>query len=176
MAALLPVACRAMQELIDLYRHNGWANERVFAVAQNVDASLLEVDAAGTRDTVKGTLAHLARVEDIYLTMIQGKPRESVASRDEYEAHDLAWMRRHLQQIAEGFVRAIETATPDILARRLDIAVKVPVTARDGLLQVLTHSSQHRSQVLSWLSAQGVPTPDLDYVVMLEEQRGESSH
>jgi hypothetical protein len=80
MAALLPVACRAMQELIDLYRHNGWANERVFAVAQNVDASLLEVDAAGTRGTVKATLAHLARVEYVSLTMIQGKPRESVAS------------------------------------------------------------------------------------------------
>jgi hypothetical protein len=59
-----------------------------------------------------------------------------------------------------GFVRAIETATPDVLGRRLDIAVKDPVTARDGLLQVLTHSS-HPSQVLSWLAAHGVPTPDL---------------
>lgn len=161
-----------MQELIDLYRHNAWANERVFALAQDVEASLLAADAPGTRDTVKGTLSHLARVEYLYLTLIQGNPPESVASREDYEAHDLAWMRRHLHEIGEGFVRVIETATPDVLARRLDIAVEFPVTARDGLLQVLTHSSQHRSQVLSWLSAQGVPTPDLDYVAMLGEQRG----
>jgi uncharacterized damage-inducible protein DinB len=53
-------------------------------------------------------------------------------------------------------------------------ALNVPVTARDGLLQVLTHSSQHRSQVLSWLSAHGISTPDLDYVLMLREQRGGS--
>ncbi len=46
-----------MQELIDLYRHNTWANERVFAVAQDVDAGLLEAEAPGTRDTVRGTLA-----------------------------------------------------------------------------------------------------------------------
>jgi uncharacterized damage-inducible protein DinB len=163
-----------MLELIDLYRHNAWANKRVFALAQDVEPSLLDADAPGTRDTVKGTLAHLARVEYLYLTMIQGKARASVESPEDYAAHDLAWMCRHLQEIAEGFVRVIETATPDVLARRLDIAVKVPVTARDGLLQVLTHSSQHRSQVLSWLSAQGVPTPDLDYVVMLGEQRGGS--
>ncbi len=163
-----------MQELIDLYRHNAWANERVFALAQDVEASLLEADAPGTRDTVTGTLAHLARVEYLYLTMIAGKPRGSVESHEDYEAHDLAWMRRHLQEIGEGFVRAIESATPDVLARRLDIAVKVPVTARDGLVQVLTHSSQHRAQVLLWLSAQGVPTPDLDYVLMLGEQRGGS--
>jgi uncharacterized damage-inducible protein DinB len=83
-------------------------------------------------------------------------------------------MRRHLQEIGEGFVHAIQTATPEVLARRLEIAVDYPVTARDGLLQVLTHSSQHRSQVLSWLSAQGIPTPDLDYVLMLGEQRAGS--
>jgi uncharacterized damage-inducible protein DinB len=136
-----------------------------------VDARLLEAKAPGTRGTVKGTLTHLARVEDLYLTMIQGKSRASVESYEDYEAHGLAWMRRHLQAIAEGFVRAIESATPETLARRLDIALKAPVTARDGLLQVLTHSSQHRSQVLSWLSAQGIATPDLDYVLMLGEQR-----
>ena len=164
-----------MQELIDLYRHNAWANERVFAVAQDAEARLLEADAPGTRGTVKGTLGHLARVEYLYLTMIEGKPRESVESPDDYAAHDLAWMRRHLHDIGEGFVRAIESATPETFARRLEIPVlNFPVTARDGLLQVLTHSSQHRAQVLSWLSAQGVPTPDLDYVLMLGEQRGGS--
>jgi uncharacterized damage-inducible protein DinB len=165
-----------MQELIDLYRHNVWANERVFALAETVEARLLEADAPGTRGTVKGTLAHLARVEYLYLTMIEGKPRESVESYEAYGAHDLAWMRRHLHASSEGFVRAIESATPEAFARRLDIPVlPFPVTARDGLLQVLTHSSQHRAQVLSWLSAQGVPTPDLDYVLMLGEQRGGSS-
>jgi uncharacterized damage-inducible protein DinB len=102
--------------------------------------------------------------------MIQAKPRQSVASREDYDAYDLDWMRRHLQEIGQAFVRAIEIATPEVLARRLDIAVKAPVTARDGLLQILTHSSQHRSQVLSWLAAQGVPNPDLDYMVMLGEQ------
>jgi uncharacterized damage-inducible protein DinB len=43
------------------------------------------------------------------------------------------------------------------------------MTCRDGLLHVLTHSAQHRSQVLSWLSTQGLATPDLDYVLMLRE-------
>jgi uncharacterized damage-inducible protein DinB len=171
-AALDPLACGGMQELIDLYRHNAWANERVFALAQDVDAGLLETEAPGTRGTVKSTLAHLARAEYLYLSLIQGKPRQSLESREDYEAHDLAWLRRHLQEIAEGFIGAIQTATPEVLARRLDIAVDFPVTARDGLLQVLTHSSQHRSQVLSWLSAQGVATPDLDYVLMLGERPG----
>jgi uncharacterized damage-inducible protein DinB len=158
-----------MQELIDLFRHNAWANERVFTLAQEMEAGLLEVSAPGTRDTANGTLAHLARVEYVYLSLIQGQPRASLEARETYEAHDLVWLRRNLQETAAGFIRVIETATQEVLAHRLEIAITVPVTARDGLLQVLTHSSQHRSQVLSWLSAQGVPTPDLDYVVMLNE-------
>ncbi len=162
-----------MQELIDLYRHNAWANERVFALAQDVEARLLEAEAPGTRGTVKSTLAHLARAEYLYLTLIQGKTRASIEPAEDYQAHDLAWLRRHLGQIQQGFLETLETATPEVLGRTLDIAVTVPVTARDGLLQVLTHSSQHRSQVVSWLSAQGIPTPDLDYVVMLAAQRAD---
>src|SRR5258708_6065274 len=96
------VGCSGMQELSDLYRHNAWANDRVFGVAEEVDACLLEVEAAGTRDTVKGTLAHLARVEYVYLSLIEGKSRESLESREEYDRHDLSWIRRHLQHIAEG--------------------------------------------------------------------------
>ena len=159
-----------MQELLDLYRHNIWANEHVFGLAVNQPASLLEGPAPGTRDTIRGTLAHLARVEYVYLSLIQGTPRQSLEPREAYEARALDWMRRHVREIGEDFLRVIETATPEVLARRLEIAVTAPVTARDGLLQVLTHSSQHRSQVLSWLSAQGIATPDLDYVVMLSEQ------
>jgi uncharacterized damage-inducible protein DinB len=157
-----------MEELVDLYRNNASANERVFALAQDVEAGL-EADAPGTRNMVKGTLAHLARVEYVYLTMIQGKPRESVGSREDTKR--MTWPGC---AAISRFVRAIETATPDVLARRLEIAVNFPVTARDRLLQVLTHSSRRRSQVLSWLSAQGVPTPDLDYVVMLGVQHGSS--
>jgi uncharacterized damage-inducible protein DinB len=158
-----------MQELIDLYRHNVWANDKVFGVAEQQDTATLEAEAPGTRDTVRGTLAHLVRAEELYLTLIEGKPRGSMEPLEVFMAHDLGWMRRHLQELGGGYIQAIESATPESLARRLEIAVKYPVTARDGLLQVLTHSSQHRSQVLSWLSGRGVVTPDLDYVVMLGE-------
>ena len=50
-------------------------------------------------------------------------------------------MRRHLQDIAEGFVHVIETATPEVLARRLDIAVNAPVTL-DSLPNAYTPASE----------------------------------
>jgi uncharacterized damage-inducible protein DinB len=160
-----------MQELIDLFRHNSWANDRVFDVVAGTEAGMLDVEAPGTRDTVRGTLAHLTRVEDAYFAMIEERPRESLETRERYAAHDLSWFRTRIRELGSAYEQLLATTSRERLERTLAIPwFDFRITVREGLLQVLTHSSQHRSQVLSWLSAQGVVTPDLDYVLMLQER------
>ncbi len=157
-----------MQELVDLYRYNTWANERVFASALGAQADV-SAAAAGTHGTILSTLGHMARVEYVYLAMMDQREPED---RETYMAHDLPWYRDNLREVADGFQRLLQTVNAEQLERDMRIPwFDFPVTVRDGLLQVLTHSSQHRSQVLSWLSAQGVETPNLDYVELLDEQQ-----
>ncbi|MGH2457769.1 MAG: DinB family protein [Chloroflexota bacterium] len=115
--------------LIDLFRYNQWANERVFGVCERLDPALHTETAAGANGSIENTLSHLMGVEDAYLAMIRGQPLS------------VPW-------------------------------IKAPLTARDGLLQVLTHSGQHRAQVFSVLGARGIDVPGLDYVMMLEETKG----
>ena len=158
-----------MQDLIALYRHNTWANRKVFDLASRQGADVLDAEAPGTRDTATGTLKHLARVEYAYLMLMEQRGGE-VESRETYETRDLAWFRDHVQEMGASFLRLLESATDEVLSRDLRIPwFDFPITVRDGLCQVLTHSAQHRSQVLSWLSSQGVQTPDLDYVLMMRE-------
>ena len=159
-----------MQELIDLFRHNAWANARVFAVATGLARPMLEAAAPGTQGTVTSTLGHLARVEDAFLAMIQGRPPDSLEPREAYLAHDVGWFEEQVRRLDAGYLQVLEAMAPERLDRELRIPwFGFPLSVRQGLLQVLTHSAQHRSQVLSWLSAQGITTPDLDYVVMLRE-------
>jgi uncharacterized damage-inducible protein DinB len=159
-----------MQELIDLFRHNAWANALAFAVATGLTRPMLEAEAPGTQGTVTSTLGHLARVEDAFLAMIQGRPPDSLAPREAYLAHDIGWFAGQVRDADAGYLRVLEAMAPERLDRDIQIPwFSFPLSVRQGLLQVLTHSAQHRSQVLSWLSAQGVKTPDLDYVVMLRE-------
>jgi hypothetical protein len=47
------------------------------------------------------------------------------------------------------------------------------LTKRDGLLQVLSHSAQHRAQVFSALGERGVDVPGLDYVEYIEKGRAQ---
>jgi len=161
-----------MQDLLELFRHNAWANARVFDLVVGLDPRLVEAEAPGTRDTVRGTLAHLVRVEDAYLAMTARRPRESIGSHDDYMAHDLGWFSARIREVGAAYLRLLEASSAEGLEFDLEIPwFKFPVSAREGLRQTLSHSAQHRSQVLSWLSASGTETPDLDYVLMLEEER-----
>ncbi len=40
------------------------------------------------------------------------------------------------------------------------------------MLQVFSHSHTHRAQVMSTLGDRGLAVPDMDYVQMLQEERG----
>ncbi|MDQ6670492.1 MAG: DinB family protein [Chloroflexota bacterium] len=161
-----------MQDLIELFRHNAWANARVFDVVVSLEPELLEAEAAGTRDSVTGTLGHLVRVEDAYLAMTQRRALETLGPSNQYMARGLAWFASRAREVGAEYLDLLESTPADAL--ELDLGIpwfNFPVSAREGLRQTLTHSAQHRSQVLSWLSAKGVHTPDLDYVLMLKETR-----
>ena len=165
-----------MQDLIELFRHNAWANASVFDLVVGLDRSLVEGEAPGTRDTVPGTLAHLVRVEDAYLAMTERRDRGSLGSDDDYMAHELDWFSTRIREVGAAYLHLLESSSPEALQFDLGIPwFNFPVSAREGLRQILTHSAQHRSQVLSWLSAKGIHTPDLDYVLMLQEERSNQS-
>ncbi|MBV9603292.1 MAG: DinB family protein [Chloroflexi bacterium] len=161
-----------MQDLIALFRHNRWANAKVFDLAAGLDSQLVREAAPGTRDTVLGTLAHLAGVEYAYFGMLHGHPPGSREEVQAWAAHDLSWFPEQMRDLGDRFLHLLESATPETLEAPLHVPwFTFQLTAREGLRQVLTHSAQHRSQVLSWLSTQGIDTPDLDYVLMMREER-----
>ena len=111
------------------------------------------------------------RVEDAYLAMTERRDRESLGSHDDYMARGLEWFSTRIREVGAAYVQLLESSSPEGLEFDLGIPwFKFPVSAREGLRQILTHSAQHRSQVLSWLSAKGIQTPDLDYVLMLQEE------
>jgi uncharacterized damage-inducible protein DinB len=155
----------------DLYQYNRWANAKVFGVCRDLDSGVLTAAAPGSTGSLDHTLKHLVSVEDAYLAMLQDQrlePRETMAS---YFAHDVAWFAERAAQIGDAYLALLPTFDDT----RLDSALAVPwfdfpLTKRDGLFQVLSHSSQHRSQVFSVLGAGGLTVPDLDYVEMLKQR------
>ena len=156
-----------------LFRYNAWANARVFDVCLGLPSALLDEEARGTSGTLARTLKHLVGVEDAYLALLRGQGAEVLGSREEYLAHEVAWFANRSAELGAAYLAWLASGDRQALERDLRVPwFDFPVSGQDGLLQVLTHSCEHRAQVLSVLGASGLDVPSLDYVVMLAEARG----
>jgi uncharacterized damage-inducible protein DinB len=161
-----------LDDLRSLYRHNTWANRRVFSLCGVLEPGTIDARAPGTIGTVRETLAHLARVEEAFLCMIEDRSLDTIEPREAFQNRDAGALVERLEEIGDAFAAWLRRAGDQDLARVLPITwFDFPITAREGLYQVLSHSAQHRSQVLSVLGARGIEVPDLDYLLMLEEER-----
>jgi len=160
-----------MRTLRQLCRYNAWANARVFACCRGVDPTELGAEAKGTLGTIEETLKHLVGVEEVYLAMLRDRDLSStLRPREEYYRQDLAWFVARIEELDRGYLVLLEEIDEPFLEGELKIPwFERPISRRDGILQALSHSAQHRAQVLSTLGERGVEVPGVDLVVMVQE-------
>ena len=156
-----------MHTLQLMFQHHAWANRRVLAVLAALDTTLLNEDAKGAFGSIDQTITHMVGVEDMYLALIQGQDLAVFGSQEAYFGHDAAWFHDRLAALGSAYVAFLASTDDASLERALVIPwINAPLTVREGLIQVLTHSAQHRAQILSILGGRGHKVPDMDYVVM----------
>ncbi|MHB8510380.1 MAG: DinB family protein [Candidatus Dormibacteria bacterium] len=168
----------------ELFRHNRWANARVFKVCLAADPSLVTAEARGTFQSIDASLRHLVAVEEGFggvISEVSGSDAlpvpptfmvSATGMADGYMEHELAWYAERAAYLDSFYCELVGGITQVGLGRE----VKVPwltfsTTVAEALTQVLVHSGHHRSQAFSALGERGVKVPDLDYVVMLARER-----
>ena len=160
-----------MRTLSELYAYNTWANAQVFAVCRDVDQAWLDENAPGTYGTLTETLKHMVSVETAYAQMLQDKPLATKEARDEFFAHDLTWFAETTARVGRRYAELLAHASDAFFDEPLHVPwFDFVLTKQDGLLQVLSHSAQHRAQVFSVLGQRGVAVPDLDYVLFVQSK------
>ncbi|HEU5367866.1 MAG TPA: DinB family protein [Ktedonobacterales bacterium] len=143
----------------DFFKHNLWANLRLLdACAQLSDAQL---DAAmnGTFGSARQTLMHLLAVEEGFARLCTGTaPVPPLKEGDTFPGFDE--LRRRAEQSGNRLIAFAEQAD---MSQSLQLAgrnYKTPVMV--VLIQVINHAMEHRSQVATLLSQQGIELPSLD--------------
>ncbi|HEV2249950.1 MAG TPA: DinB family protein [Candidatus Limnocylindria bacterium] len=147
-------------------RHDVWATEQLLAHCRALPGEQLERTLPGTYGTVRATLAHIVSADEGYLIRLLGtllhdrpfRPGEEVTL-DELETH-LAHVRDGVERLfASGAVDGDRVIGDTPLRRpgqpRFEMAAWVPIT------QFVHHGNDHRSQIATILSTNGVPGPDL---------------
>ena len=143
--------------LVELYRHKSWATLTLIEFCEGVGDEVLDASTPGTYGTIRDTLRHLVSAEEGYFARLTGKRLSDPLPDGPAPLEDLAERIRrlspHWEELAlDSFVAVRKVTTSD--GWRIPGAVV--------MAQAIHHADDHRTHVLSVLSARGVEGPDLD--------------
>ena len=143
-----------------LFRHNLWANVRLFEVCAHLSDEQLDASVTGGYGSIRDTMQHIVTAERSYLQRIttgqpyrrpQGAPPLTIAE-----------MQDSIRTSGEGFiVAAPNVQTQDsVTVDREGTPRSVPSTIL--LTQAINHATEHRAQITAVLTHLGVEPPSLD--------------
>ena len=147
-----------MPSLIDdLYRQNEWANLEILRICRGLTEEQLETTSVGTFGSIRATLKHIVGAETGYAFRLGNTTTPRLRGDDPWPGFDR--LEESVRGVVATFVAA--AADPGRVIRVGSDDEPYDVEASVILTQVLNHSTEHRSQVFSMLTALGISPPEL---------------
>jgi uncharacterized damage-inducible protein DinB len=147
--------------LADFFRYNLWANHVLLDSCDPLSDAQLDATTAGVYGSVRAILMHLFSAEESYAGRVGDQASEpSLKESDAFPGFDE--LRRRAEQSGQALIAFAEKATEADLTRVLhldDGTYDAPVYI--NLIQAINHGIDHRSQIATVLSQQGIELPDL---------------
>lgn len=155
-----------MSQFTDLFEYNRWANALVLEATGRMSPEALAAPMPELGGSTFGLLEHLERVQANFFGMLTGSGRPPHVEGRTYEQVAAA-----LRQSDDDFLAAIPS-----FEDRLDDLVEVAWFKRSFgvgqcLVQVATHSVQHRAGISAGIARGGIEPKNLDYIIWLSEFR-----
>ncbi|HEY7020390.1 MAG TPA: DinB family protein [Ktedonobacterales bacterium] len=145
----------------NFFRYNFWANQVLLDCCEPLTDAQLDATAAGVYGSVRAILMHLFSSEESYAGRVGGRaPGPRLNESDTFPGFEE--LRRRAEQSGQALIAFAEKATDADLTRVLhldDGTYDAPVYI--VLIQAINHAIDHRSQIATVLSQQGIELPDL---------------
>jgi len=147
--------------LRQIFEHNRWANLQLIDFCEQQDQSKLESELKGTFGSVLSTLRHILSAESRYVLALSKEPSpvNDLLSGDGFPGWDA------LRTAAEGsggaLINLAARSDVEMISREIQ-GVPYQIDPWVVLLQVINHGTEHRGQVATVLTQQGITPPPLD--------------
>jgi uncharacterized damage-inducible protein DinB len=140
-------------------RHDVWATELLLERCRSLTKEQLQLTAPGTYGTIQKTFAHIVRADEGYLSTYGLIPQPFLEVTDETPLDETGSRLARVHDAVEQLFRSKEYDFDRRIhdeRRKLDLDLWVP------LAQFSHHGSDHRSQICTILTLQGLGAPELD--------------
>jgi uncharacterized damage-inducible protein DinB len=144
--------------LVKLFEHHRWANLRTVEACADLTDAQLDATMPGTAGSVRYTLMHIAGAEQRYVRRLSGR-QPTYGERDGWPGADR--LRQALDESGRALVELAGRADPDevLEVEYPDRTYTLPVATI--YVQAITHATEHRSQIATIMTQQGIEPPDV---------------
>ncbi len=143
--------------LVRMFEHNRWANLRAIAASADLTDARLDMTVAGTAGSVRETLMHIAGAEQRYVMRLSGR-QPTYGEQDGWLGVDC--LGQALAESGQCLIDLAATADPDAVLEGEDQGRRTKMPVAIVYVQAINHATEHRSQIATILSQQGVEPPD----------------
>lgn len=144
-----------MADLVtDFYRQNEWANLQLIEVRRALTDEQLDATAPGAFGSIRETLTHLVGAEAGNVSRLGATPRRALQSRG------AAWpgfdvLDDIVRSSADGLIERAQAVGGSTIVVEEAPGARFEIEASVLLIQVINHSTEHRSQVCTILTRLG---------------------
>jgi uncharacterized damage-inducible protein DinB len=146
--------------LATFYRHNLWANERMLEACANLTDAQLDAGVDGTRGSIRETLMHLVGAEERYVGALTGAYPDQSWVQAGWQG--TAPLIERVRASGEALISIAREVAPGTILRTRYRGEDHEVPVETVLIQVINHATEHRSQIATILTQQGIEPPNLD--------------
>ncbi|MDQ2912439.1 MAG: DinB family protein [Chloroflexota bacterium] len=140
-------------------RHDVWATEQLLQRCRSLTTEQLQLTAPGTYGTIQKTFAHIVRANEGYLNTYGLIAQPFIEVTDATPVDEIAARLARVHDAVEELFKSKEYDFDRRIhdeRRKLDLELWVP------LAQFSHHGSDHRSQICTILTLNGLDVPELD--------------
>ena len=160
-------------DLQTLYDYTYWANNRLFAVINELTPDQFTQNVAGSYGSIRNTLVHVMSAEWGWLDRCGGPARGPKLNPDDFptvESVTSTWRK------VEGYLREfLATLKDEDLNRMVDFSFNPPqqhsLPVGNLLQHSVIHAVHHRGQVALLLRLLGYTPGNIDIMIFYEERR-----
>ncbi len=157
--------------LVRLFEHHHWANLRAVEACAALADAHLDATVPGTFGSIRVTLMHIAGAEQSYVRRLSGR-QPTYSAREGWPGAER--LRHALDESGRALIELAGRADPDEVLMTESQGRPSPLPVATVYIQAINHATEHRSQIATILTQQGIEPPDFSGWAWNNEPRNES--
>ena len=155
--------------LATLFAHNAWANQKLLDFCEKLSDAQLDTNAVGGFGTIRDTLFHIIRAEQGYVERTNGRLPAQPLVRDQRAG--FAQLREVARWAGDELAQLALATRADTLVKESDDKSAMEYPLASLMMQSLTHSTEHRTQIAAIITQLGMEPPDMSGWMYMDENR-----